>query len=430
MPDFSGAQFSLLATNSLGASNSPSAVLTVLNPFNSAFTSNIWTLLPGARSYTSIGAYLERGMAYNPVSGNLIIATRNIGDFVVAINGQTDQEMNYLDTTGVAGGTFDINMVGASDDGAIYVGNLTTAATTSPYILYRWPDDSGVGATVAFSGDPGGSSFPGLRWGDSIAVRGSGPTTQVLLAPGFATNNIVSLLQTTDGTHFQAFPIQFDTPSTHTTPEGLTFGPGTNTFYLKIVGALLILVQFDATSGTGFVQHSYSLGAVPGSVTAIGYSPSLKLLAGLDSSAVPQLVSVFSVADSTQDPVIEDQKSFPSSNSNPQYGGLGAVVFGPGYLWVADSNNGIQGFQINTNYPAVTPFSITQLAATEGGLPLLTWQTQPGHMYQALGKNSVTATNWFPVGAAALAGGTTLSVTNYYLPGASAGQRFYHVRGF
>ena len=37
--------------------------------------------------------------------------------------------------TGVAGGTFTINMIDVADDGAIYVGNLSTSAT-SPILKF------------------------------------------------------------------------------------------------------------------------------------------------------------------------------------------------------------------------------------------------------------------------------------------------------
>ncbi|MBU6411784.1 MAG: DUF4623 domain-containing protein, partial [Verrucomicrobia bacterium] len=362
---------------------------------------------------------------------DLIIVSRNVGDFIAVIDALTGTEKTYLDTSLVSGGTFDINMVGVADDGAVYVGNLTTSASSSPFILYRWADDSGSSpVTVAFSGDPGATSYPGLRWGDNMAVRGSGPNTQVILAPVFTTNTIVSLLQTTDGINFTATPILLTNVPAGFAQVGLAFGPGTNTFYGKKSGGALYLVQFDLASQTGFAKEVYSSSAVPLSVTAIGTSPTLHLLAGLDASVVPNRVPLYNIADPTRDPAIEDQKGINVVSDNSTLGGVGAVTVGQNYLFVLDSNNGIAAYQIDTNYAALTPFRITQFTDAPGSLPVLSWTAEAGHMYQAQCKNSLEDPAWSLVGVPTLAGGSSLSVTNILLPGVGTSNRVYRVLGF
>ena len=111
--------------------------------------------------YARLGAgtaRTARGLAYNPVTKNLVLASRTTGLTGVAVlNSTTGAESHVLDITGVTGGTFNINMVGAGEDGAIYLANLATTSGTSPnfvtqpFKVYRWASDApAVAPTLAF----------------------------------------------------------------------------------------------------------------------------------------------------------------------------------------------------------------------------------------------------------------------------------------
>jgi hypothetical protein len=70
-------------------------------------------------------------------------------------------------------------MAAAGGDGAIYVADLTTQSTTTPFTVYRWATEASA-PTVAYSGDAG---LPGSRVGDTLAAVGKGAST--VLAAGY-----------------------------------------------------------------------------------------------------------------------------------------------------------------------------------------------------------------------------------------------------
>src|SRR5688572_27751835 len=97
----------------------------VLTPLP-GFGTNGW-LAPGSSAFNTTGN-TERGLAYNPVTGNLVLASRAGGNHVRVLSGATGADLGGFDTTGVTGGTFALNMIGVADDGAIYACNLSTSA--------------------------------------------------------------------------------------------------------------------------------------------------------------------------------------------------------------------------------------------------------------------------------------------------------------
>ena len=98
----------------------------------------------------------ERGLAYG--NGHLYLVSH------ANVNGSTANvrildaisgiDTGGLNNTGVTGGTFAVNAGAAGSDGAIYVGNLTTQSTTTPFKIYKWANEGSV-PVVAYSGDAG-----------------------------------------------------------------------------------------------------------------------------------------------------------------------------------------------------------------------------------------------------------------------------------
>ena len=135
-------------------------------------------LSPGEGGYTFLGTgSLERGLAYG--NGQLYLVSRNGGNNIRILNPTTGADLGALNNAGISGGTFAVNMVGVGGDGVIYVANLTTQSTTTPYKVYSWAT-IGSAPVVAYSGNAG---LAGSRAGDSFAVIGSGGST--LLAAGY-----------------------------------------------------------------------------------------------------------------------------------------------------------------------------------------------------------------------------------------------------
>ena len=158
----------------------PSALLgqsglgVTLAPLTSFGGGDGW-LAPGEGGYSFLGTgNNERGFAFG--NGRLYLVSRAGGVNVRILDRTTGADVGSLNTTGITGGTFAVNMVGVGGDGAIYVGNLTTAAS-SPFKVYKWANESDE-PTVAYNVNPG---LP--RIGDSFAVRGSGDST-VIVASG------------------------------------------------------------------------------------------------------------------------------------------------------------------------------------------------------------------------------------------------------
>ena len=71
------------------------------------FGTNGW-LAPGSSAFLTT-TNTERGMAFNPATGNLVLVSRNGGNNVRILSGATGADLGGLDVTGVTGGTFAIN---------------------------------------------------------------------------------------------------------------------------------------------------------------------------------------------------------------------------------------------------------------------------------------------------------------------------------
>jgi hypothetical protein len=155
------------------------------------FGSNGW-LAPGSNPYLSTGNF-ERGLGWNPVTKNLVLPSRNGGNFVAILNGTTGVVSGTLNTTGVSGGDLVINGAGVSDDGAIYVSNIKSGTTLPGFKIYGWTTESSTSApTTSFTYGLPSSTSGNFRFGDSFAIYGSG-TSLKFAAAGSTTGTSSSL---------------------------------------------------------------------------------------------------------------------------------------------------------------------------------------------------------------------------------------------
>ncbi|HXU77967.1 MAG TPA: immunoglobulin domain-containing protein, partial [Methylomirabilota bacterium] len=223
--------YTLRVTNSFGSITSAIAALTVVpNPHPTAM-SLLWSKLPGDFSWLSPTDNSQRGLAYNALSNHVLVVSRVGSSLVHVLDGDTGAELRTLDPGigTIGGGTFDVNMVGVADDGAVYVCNLTLDGPGAHFKLYRYENDDGATApTVALDDDPGAGVTD--RWGDTLAVRGAGANTQVLLASrgnGAAGNGTnLCLLTTSDGVNFVPNVLHVATTNVSDLGLGLAFGTG------------------------------------------------------------------------------------------------------------------------------------------------------------------------------------------------------------
>jgi hypothetical protein len=271
------------------------------------------------------------------------------------------------------------------------------------------------------------SVAPNLRWGDNFCVRGSGPNTQILIAPGTSTD--VVLLQTSSTMDFQTEvpPVVISVGGVPSgfAQVGLAFGPGTNTFWAKAGNNSLYLIAFDLNASTGSVLYAYSTARVPASLRGISVNPPQKYLAGLAIESPNDNVRLFDVSNLTVGPIQRDEEVFATQNPNVTLNGTGSTTFGGNYIFALDSNNGIKAFLINTNYVPPQPvFSITNFTVSVGG-DVLTWPATFGITYQVQYKDSLTDPNWTDIGNQIIATSSPLSFTNT----AGTASRLFRVRG-
>jgi hypothetical protein len=306
---------------------------------------------------------LQRGLAYG--NGELYLVSRTTGNNIRRLDATTGADLGGLDVTGISGGTFAVNAVAVGGDGAIYVGNLTTSSSTSPFKIYKWATP-GAAPTVAYSGDPFGGA---ARYGDNLAAIGSGASTILaagsgatavtgdngfaLINPTLGTGSQVSVAGTTDGD----FRI------------GLTFIDA-NTVIGTQGGGLLRVAQ---TGGTLLGSSSAStLSQRPLGYTLLG---GVGLLAAVDT--VDGRVRVYDATNplSLGSPVLFGSIVTHNANANAS----GAIAWGDAWydnndsqwkanLYVLETNNGIQAYTVAVPEPSMAALLGIGLAGLIGRL--------------------------------------------------------------
>ncbi|MCX8105706.1 MAG: T9SS type A sorting domain-containing protein [Ignavibacterium album] len=210
--------------------------------------------LPGW--FSSTGS-TERGLGYGLVGGNhrIYIASRNGGNFIFIYNALTGDSVGSLSTNGISGGTYLINDIGVSNDGLIFVCNLTTNASTSPFKIYKYTTelDSPVVAIEY-------TSVAAARLGDKITVTGSASDNSLTIwAASANTQELYKFTTTDNGNTFTANIIPL-AGLTGATFGSASVGPITGNFYWN---------------AGGFNPKKYNadgslVGTIPGSVVTTG----------------------------------------------------------------------------------------------------------------------------------------------------------------
>lgn len=334
-PEMAGS-YRLVVTNIYGSNISANATLTVAPAALSGVATVLWRLAPGDRPYLTTDD-TQRGLAYNPTTGNLLLLSRTPTNAIHVLNGDTGEYLRTLKMDPIiTGGTFALNLVACTDDGGVLAGNLTLNGTTTQYKLYYWLDDGAdTVPVVAWQGDPGNGDAH--RWGDTLAVRGIGMDAQVLLAS--RASNAVSYFIPSFGP--PATRLIFDAPA-GAAGLGIDFGSG-NTFWTKSASHGLRHLSYNTDNGTATTLHHFT--NVP-PMTAIGVDAEANLLAGV-SLETPDNLRLFDISNLAAGLLEVDTEFFLTDNLN--INGTGAVTFGPGRLYALDSNNGIMALALNTN---------------------------------------------------------------------------------
>jgi hypothetical protein len=335
----------------------------ILTPLSSFGGGDGW-LAPGERAYLTTDN-TQRGLAYNPVTGNLLLVNRAGGLSVNVINAATGADAGTLalssSMTGTGNGIFPLNMIAAANDGVIYAANLADTSSAE-FRVYTWANESAV-PTGDYRGQPG-TSQP--RLGDTLDVRGVGPDTELLIGTGNGTfssaaNKGYMLIRTSGGAPYSASPRDFSTtpPQADDHRLGITFMQGDT-----VIGTRGGLANFTdlqparvstfADDGVATLQASPVLtarGERPMDFAVIGGVP---VLATVDTDT--SIVRIYDMSNQNS-PVLLDQHTNISGASNANGNGVGQVRFGSivndtTTLYALNTNNGIQAFSVFIPEPA------------------------------------------------------------------------------
>jgi hypothetical protein len=378
--------YSVTVTNVAGSVSSTPASLTVRPLVKSGRLVKLWEKAIGDLQFLA-NDNMHRGLAYNPATANLVVASRTLGDTNVyvldAATGALKHRLQNTDATGVNvifGGIYALNLVGVAEDGAVYACNLSTSGTD--FTLYRW-DNDGPEAYPAVAYGPGNPDL--VRCGDAMAVRGVGVDTQVLVSS--RNGKKFAVFTTTDGYNFTPNTIEVTDATDGNFGLGVAFSAG-DTFWGKASGASLRKVGFDLAAGTATSLADYA-NDFPGAVGPVGALPSENLLAGVCLDT-PDNVQLYDVSDPQVAPVLLQQEVFPTDN--PNLNGTGAVAFGGGRLFALDSNNGIVAFRLTR--PA-TPPMLSQPVLLAGNQVRLSLTADIGRTYVL--RSSANLRDWTTV---------------------------------
>ena len=283
-----------------------------------------------------------------------------------------------------------------------------------PFRLYRWANENAA-PTVAYIGDPSDTdtNLNHRRFGDSLAVRGSGSNTELLA--GTRAGKVVARFSTSDGYSFQHQKLEAPDLQGISAMVTIAFGTG-NTFWAK--------VENSATTNQPLQHFSYDTGA--GTATLI--QNHLNIPGGpLNFDASRNLLGVvrgmgheFRLFRLTANGFVQQDATipFPGTHSNGNL--TGAVAFSPDAVFALESNNGLMAFSLSTNTLAPFPVEITAPA----GQPTLTWPSTAGFLYQPQYKHSLADANWSDLNGATNGTGADISVVDPF----PANMQFYRVR--
>jgi len=335
----------------------------------STFGSNGW-LAPGSSEYLTSSGNTQRGMSWNPVTNNVLVAFRQnvsgIASSIVRFDGTTGETLGVMNNTGVTGGAFAINMVDTAIDGAIYAGNLSTSATSN-FKVYRWADETSV-PSVVFD-----AATTLARTGDSFSVYSSSvPGSSVRFAAAGTNNTSASnfFVGSADGTNTgTAFT---SVPSTSTTSNDyrLSLSYVEEDLLIGNQGGLARITSI--TGSTATVDASVSLGGA--SLRALDFLEvdGLQMLAVIDSNN--SLVRIFDITDPSNPTVLAGPLTTTVGTLGTNGDGTGSVSWGNvepisgGYvatLYAMNTNQGVQAFTV-TMVPEPSTWSMLFAGAALG----------------------------------------------------------------
>lgn len=373
-----------------GGSLSVDSVLEVVDPTSLYHLNLLWRVGPADgkpwMNNQNGNVPNQRTLAYNALSNHVYVISRSSNTTsnynIYVLKADTGELLYTLRTNGVqiAVASGGIGMVGidVAADGAIYVCNESpnaygTSGTVPEALfrIYRWADGGSNTLPVQiFQGEPAGQPIV-TRWGDNLAVRGSGTNTQIIVDSNTreASNSArkAALLTPTDE-HLTNFTAQwfFTTNSGTAIGKSLEFDGENNAIWQKVRAGALIKTAFDSTVSPGdFPQIGATLTAVYPNFTnqlcGVGLDVARNLAAGVEIATVTTAADTLNLYDiSAPDaPLLLAQHAFPTAPRNPNGNFITQTFFEDDKVFTLDANNGIMVFEVATG-PLSPPTFVTQ----------------------------------------------------------------------
>jgi hypothetical protein len=305
-----------------------------------------------------------------------------------------------------------------ADDGVVYGANLSLDGTT--FAITSWSSvSSGASLNAAWGGTTGADPTGGTgdRCGDTMAVRGAGTSTEILIGSYSGTH--VVLFTTTDGLNFMANPIAITNVPAGFSGQGIAFGAG-NTFWTKSPGYLLRQVAFERSTWQGGAVQVLS--NMPSAFGGIGVDVAAGVLGGVNFSDSPNDLQLYLLSGNANPPALFNQAFFGSVNINSQLNAATALKAGKAFG--LDVNNGLVA--LSYGVPLAPPVTITSVSYQAGTGVTINWNNCfNGHKYQVVYKNALTNGSWTSLGSPVTAVASTASFTD---PSPLAAARYYRVQ--
>ncbi|MBZ0198221.1 MAG: T9SS type A sorting domain-containing protein [Ignavibacteriaceae bacterium] len=284
-----------------------------------------------------------RGLTYNEEMGHVLACSRTTAANIYILDKATGDSLGTLDMTGVAGGTYPINIIKSTPDGAIYGVNLTTSGAGLK--IYRWANESAA-PTVAFSGDLTG------RFGDVMAVSGNGASTVIYVSG--SSNTLIQLFTTVDGSVYTAASTitvaagaargGIAPVSSGVSSELWINGAGTSIMHIDAAGTVLNTVDGGVIS-SGWQNVAYNMGSNGRKVIAV---------VGKNDGTLGSTVQVFDVSNSEVYPTRygEFKLTIPYVTNANATSDMSIVDNGNGTFtfYCGFTNNGVAAFKSNMVY--------------------------------------------------------------------------------
>jgi gamma-glutamyltranspeptidase len=445
--------YSAVASNAFGMATSQVASLTVSYPppylgtnwSASPLDSQPWMTLSGSASIPN-----QRTIAYNALSNHLYVVSRSsstTSNYVVYVLNATNQALLYtLKTNGIQSsvgkGGIGLVGIGVADDGAIYACNMATDAEgvggtdpTSEFRLYRWADaNPNTAPTLVFIGDPS-SSTSALRWGDSLAVRGAGTNTQVLVDMTFfgttaGTNGYAAVLSPSNRFMTNFVSKWFTTTNFETTVgRTLDFDSTTNAIWQSTPGKSLYRTTFDPkttlggnkiASSTIQVVTNFSI-----SILGLGFDFTNKFAAGVvsNSTTTADSLSLYDIGNLNA-PSLLSQAVFPTNPRNGNNNAISQTIVKNGCVFSINGNNGILSMRIAQPLITLQQVHFTEALKLSDGTIRVGYTNPSMANFKLFASTNLINWSWIGVATQSLSG--TFEFVDPSTP--NLRQRFYQLR--